>query len=196
MYEVSLFSVTVWFRGVFGGVWLGGEGMGVWQTSQQGRLVPPVVQKAASCCSRWVSMCILFSPFHSCDFLLGFDLRLGWTFSVVRVTVQKKKKEMLHLRGRYVLEVLKDCFDFAPLVATVEDTDRSLFCHIWSGKCCSFNFLGSYRHESKYQRTGISLRTHHFFLTALWMVHDWEGVQSNLRQLSTLLLSQKHQIPA
>ena len=39
-----------------------------------------------------------------------------------------------------------------------------------SGKFCSFNFLGSYQHESKCQRTGISLRTRHLFF---WQLFGW-----------------------
>lgn len=69
---------------------------------------------------------------------------------------------MLLLQGRSPCKLSGDCFEFAPFVATREG-DVLCFVTPGSGKFCSFNFLGSYQHESKCQRTGISLRTQRLF---------------------------------
>lgn len=69
---------------------------------------------------------------------------------------------MLLFQGRSVLELSEDCFDFGPFVATIGDDDL-YFVTSESGKFFSFNFLGSYQHESKCHVPGISLRMQHLF---------------------------------
>lgn len=49
---------------------------------------------------------------------------------------------MLLLQGRSLLELSEECFDFGPFVATVEDGDRSLLCHIWEWKILLFRLFG------------------------------------------------------
>lgn len=70
--------------------------------------------------------------------------------------------EMLLFQGRSVLELSEECFDFGPFVATIGDDDL-YFVTSESGKFFSFNFLGSYQHESKCHVPGISLRMQHLF---------------------------------
>lgn len=98
----------------------------------------------------------------SCCLLVGAGLGLRWTFSRVEVILQETQgwcfsRADLH-EGCHRIIIPRH----VPFVATREG-DVLCFFTPGSGKFCSFNFLGSYQHESKCQRTGLSLRTHQLF---------------------------------
>ena len=82
-------------------------------------------------------------------------------------------------------ELSEECFDFGPFVATIGDDDL-YFVTSESGKFFSFNFLGSYQHESKCHVPGISLRMQHLFSDSS-LDHSQLGRSS--KQLQLLLRS-------
>lgn len=137
--------------------------------SQQGRLVPfGVVGNSWLLFWLRVSHVYLGLPLSvCCGLLVRANFRLGWTFSKVKVVLQETQR-CCFSRADLPCKLSGDCFEFAPFVATREG-DVLCFVTPGSGKFCSFNFLGSYQHESKCQRTGISLDTTPFS----WQLFGW-----------------------
>lgn len=72
----------------------------------------------------------------------------------------------------------------------------SVLSHLGGENFALSNFWAPISMKASARGPGFLSGHNALFLTALWVVHDWEGFQSNLRQLHTLLLSQKHQAPA
>lgn len=163
--------------------------------SQRGRLVPSGVVS-----NSWLLFWLRVSHVYPglplsvcCGLLVRANFRLGWTFSKVKVVLQDTRR---------------CCFSRADLHASCQETvlnlplllppEKVMFSVLSHLGVENFALSTSWAHISmKVSVRGLGFLSGHnaFFLTALWVVHDWQSVRSNLRHLSTLLLSQKHQAP-
>lgn len=139
-----------------------------------------------------VYLCLLLSL--CCGLTVGTELRLGWTVSREKGILQKTQRccfsraELCESHQETVLNL--------PLLLPPEKVMFSVLSH--PGKVENFalsTFWADISMKASVRGLGF-LSGHAFLLTALWVVHGWEDIQSSLRQLNTLLLSQKHQVSA
>lgn len=121
------------------------------------------------------------------------NFRWGWTFSRVNVIFQETKRCFSQA------DLSESCQETVLNLALLLPPDKmmfSLLSHLGGENFAFSNFWAPISMKASARGLGFLSGHNAFFLTALWVFHDWEVFQSNLRELNTLLLSQKHQAPA
>lgn len=129
-----------------------------------------------------------------CGLIVGADLRLGWTFSREKAILQKTQRCCFSRADLY--ESHQETVLNLPPLLPLEKVMFSVLSHPGVENFALATFWAHISMKESVRGLGFLSGHNAFFLTALWVVHDWEGIQSNLRQPSTLLLSQKHQVSA